>query len=62
MLAMYMTLATVQLTDFENNKIQKSKRGIILKKKKALWIVSLDGIDCSFNSEHIFQVWSKHLQ
>ena len=30
------------------------KRGIILKKKNAFWIISLNGRDCSLDSEYIY--------
>ena len=39
----------------------KLKRGIILE-KNAFWIVSLYGMDCSLDSEHMFQVSGKYLQ
>ena len=43
------------------DKKSKSKRGIILK-KDAFWIVSLDSMDCSLDSEHILRLPSRYLR
>ena len=39
-----------------------AKKGHNSEKKRAFWIVSLDRMDCSLDSEHILQVSSKFLQ
>ena len=40
------------------DKKSKSKRGLTFKKKNAFWIVSLDIMDCSLDSEHILRALS----